>query len=351
MTDVPFEPRFKPMEWLGDRLRLLDQRALPNVETYIDYTRFEGVAASITDMVVRGAPAIGITAAFGVALAARQVHEGTTLSEGLEPAFTALAATRPTAVNLFWALDRMRKVVDAVAGQSRAEAIASLDAAALAIHHEDYAMCRAMGDHGAPLLPKGARVLTHCNAGALATGGYGTALGLLRSAFRDGRLASVYADETRPYLQGARLTAWELHKDGIPVTVITDNMAGHMMSRGHVDAVVVGTDRIAANGDVANKIGTFTLAVLCDAMNIPFIVVGPTSTVDMQTADGSGIPIEQRPDLEVTHVGDRRLVPIGVPVANPAFDVTPARLVTAIVTEKGIARPPYGPALAAMMNA
>ncbi len=321
---------FDTIRWEGDAVVLIDQRRLPVHETYLRCESWQTVASAITDMVVRGAPAIGITAAYGMALAARA---GTDLME----ARAGLAATRPTAVNLFWALDRVAECggdPDAVL------------ACAHAIAASDLEMCRAMGAHGAELLPHGARVLTHCNTGSLATGGYGTALGVIRSAWSTGRLKHVLADETRPFLQGSRLTAWELHRDGIPVKVITDGMAAHFMARGDVDAVVVGTDRVAANGDVANKIGTYGLAVLCEAHGLPFYVAGPTSTVDLDTATGAEIPIEQRDPREVTHVGDRRLVPEGVEVCNPAFDVTPAELVTAIITEAGVARAPYGPALA-----
>ncbi|MGK0357906.1 MAG: methylthioribose-1-phosphate isomerase [Bradymonadia bacterium] len=325
---------FSPIHWVDDRVVLIDQRALPSVETHVECATWEDVACAIRDMVVRGAPAIGITAAYGVVLAARAGVE-------MAPVFDGLAATRPTAVNLFWALARMRAHVDAGAS------IEALTREACAIHAQDRAMCEAMGAHGAALLPPHSRVLTHCNAGALATGGHGTALGVIRSAHAQGRIRLVLADETRPFLQGSRLTAWELAKDGVAVEVITDNMAGHFMQRGEVDAVIVGTDRIAANGDVANKIGTYTLAVLCAAHDIPFYVAGPTSTIDLSTPTGAEIPIEQRPSSEVTHVGGRQLVPTAVPVRNPAFDVTPARLVTAIITEYGVLRPPYRPGLQA----
>lgn len=324
---------FSPIEWRGDQVVLIDQRALPAVETYVECTTWQAVADAIRTMVVRGAPAIGITAAYGVVLAAQA-------GASMPAVFEGLAQTRPTAINLFWALDRMRAQVDAGAD------LAALTREACAIQAEDRAMCEAMGAHGAALLPDGARVLTHCNAGALATGGHGTALGVIRSAHAEGRVSQVFADETRPFLQGARLTAWELHRDGVPVTVITDNMAGHFMQQGQIDAVIVGTDRIAANGDVANKIGTYTLAVLCAFHEVPFYVAGPTSTIDLSTPTGAEIPIEQRPTTEVTHVGGRQLVPTGVPVANPAFDVTPARLVSAIITEHGVLRSPYPAGLA-----
>ena len=322
---------FDTIRWDGDALVLIDQRKLPGEETYLRCERWADVAAAITGMVVRGAPAIGITAAYGMVLAARAGAD-------LAVARAGLAATRPTAVNLFWALDRLA----ALATGDPARLLAEADAIAA----EDLAMCEAMGEHGAALFPEGARVLTHCNTGALATGGHGTALGVIRTAYARGRVSLVYADETRPFLQGSRLTAWELHRDAIPTRVITDSMAAHFMARGDIDAVIVGTDRVAANGDVANKIGTYGLAVLCRAHDIPFYVAGPTSTVDLDTATGAEIPIEQRDPREVTHVGELRLVPEGVEVFNPAFDVTPARLVTAIITEAGVARAPYGPALA-----
>ncbi len=322
----------RPIRWVDGALHLIDQRALPTDERYLDYDDWREVAVAIREMVVRGAPAIGITAAYGLALAARA-------GEDLEEARAGLAATRPTAVNLFWALDRMATLFEA--GPER------LLEEAHAIAAEDLAMCHAMGAHGAALLPAGVRLLTHCNAGALATGGHGTALGVIRTAHAQGKVAMVYADETRPFLQGARLTAWELHHEGIPARVITDNMAGYFMARGDIDAVVVGTDRVAANGDVANKIGTYGLAVLCKHHGLPFYVAGPTSTVDLATPTGADIPIEQRPAREVTHVGERRLVPEGMEVENPAFDVTPHELVTAIITEKGVARAPYADSLRA----
>lgn len=325
-------------------LLLLDQRALPVEETHLVYTDWRAVAEAIQTMVVRGAPAIGIVAAYAVVLAARA--DGPR-PEALQTALTALAATRPTAVNLFWALRRMTARLVALADIPAPAALDALEAEAIAIHDEDRAMCAAMGHHGAALLPDAARVLTHCNTGALATGGDGTALAVIRRAWRDGRLARVYADETRPFLQGARLTAWELHRDGIPTHVITDAMPAWLMARGDIDAVIVGTDRIAANGDIANKIGTYGLAVLAAAHHLPFYVVGPTSTLDLATPDGAAIHIERRPDREVTHIGPTRVVPEGVAVENPAFDVTPAHFVTAIITEHGVIRPPYPEALAA----
>lgn len=338
---------FETIAWTGDAVVLLDQRRLPVEETYLRCPDWPAVAEAITSMVVRGAPAIGITAAYGVVLAARAAAaDGQHPRDALTEAFAGLADTRPTAVNLFWALDRMRRGLAALP-LDLPSAVRALEAEAQAIHAEDRAMCAAMGAHGATLLPAGARVLTHCNTGALATGGEGTALAMIREGWRQGRVSQVWVDETRPFLQGSRLTAWELHRDGVPLRVITDNMAAWFMARGEVDAVIVGTDRITANGDVANKIGTYGLAVLSQAHDIPFYVVGPTSTIDLDTPRGDQIRIEQRPAREVTHVGPTRLVPDGARVANPAFDITPARLVTAIVTESGVIRAPYGPGLAA----
>ena len=320
-----------------DRVIVLDQRLLPTEERYFTYDSVEGVADSIRDMVVRGAPAIGITAAYGLALAARS--KGDFVAE-IRRAGDLLGSTRPTAVNLFWAIDRMTRLALEIAAQSHAERAQRMSDEALAIHREDVAACKRMGVLGAKYLPDEGTVLTHCNAGALATGGYGTALGVIRAAIAAGKKLRVLADETRPYLQGARLTAWELHEDRIPVEVITDNMAAHFFQRGEIQAVVVGSDRIAANGDVANKIGTYGVACLARLHERPFVVAAPWSTVDMKTADGSLIPIEQRAAIEVTHVGGRQLVPTGVGVRHPGFDVTPARLVTAIVTERGVADPP-----------
>jgi methylthioribose-1-phosphate isomerase len=323
---------------------MIDQRRLPAEESYLRCRDHHEVAAAIRDMAIRGAPAIGVAAALGIALAARQAR-GELTPSALEAVCDELATTRPTAVNLFWAIARMRErhARARAAGDDIARALLE---EALAIQAEDLAACRRMGDLGATLLPEQARVLTHCNAGALATAGYGTALGVIRSAAREGKVRLVYADETRPYLQGARLTAWELMQEGIPTTLIADNTAGHLMARGEVDAVVVGADRIAANGDVANKIGTYTVAVLARENGVPFYVAAPTSSFDLAMATGEGIPIEERPGQEVTHHGGRLLAPEGVSVRNPAFDVTPHRYVTAIVCERGIARPPYTESLA-----
>jgi len=308
------------VRWKGDRLELLDQRRLPEETVYVTCRTAAETADAIRDMVVRGAPAIGCAAAFGIALDAKR---GANLSDAEQK----LAASRPTAVNLFWALDRMRGTADP-------------EAEALAIYSEDIAACRTMGENGAALIPDGARIMTHCNAGALATAGHGTALGVIRSARDQGKKISVIANETRPYLQGARLTAWEMVQEKIPVTLISDNMAGHLMSRGEVDLVIVGADRIAANGDAANKIGTYTLAVLAQRHGLPFYVAAPLSTFDPAIPDGSHIPIEERPADEVTGYRNLRWAPHGVQVRNPAFDVTPADLISAIITEQGVIERP-----------
>ncbi len=334
---------FKTVEYVDGTVRLLDQRRLPSDEVYVNLTHVEGVAEAIRGMVVRGAPAIGITAAFGVALAARRLREGgrDNVEKEVERACALLGATRPTAVNLFWALDRMREVVSRNPDLARADLVSALEAEAARILEEDIAANRAMGGHGQELIPDVASVLTHCNAGALATGGFGTALGVIRAARECGKRVRVYADETRPFLQGARLTAWELAKEGIPVVLITDSMAGSLMRKGEIHVVVVGADRIAANGDVANKIGTYPLAVLSQAHAVPFYVAAPLSTIDLTIPTGDDIPIEMRDPAEVIHCGGSRVAPEGVEVLNPAFDVTPHTLVAAIITERGIARPPY----------
>jgi methylthioribose-1-phosphate isomerase len=335
------------VEYEDEAVVMLDQRLLPDEETYLVCRDHHQVAAAIRDMAIRGAPAIGVAAALGIALAVRN-HQGPMTQGELDAVCDELAATRPTAVNLFWAIARMRaRFARETGGASLRDALLE---EARAILDEDLAACRRMGDLGADLIPPDARLLTHCNAGALATAGYGTALGVVRSAARQGKVRLVYADETRPFLQGARLTAWELMQDGIPTTLIADNMAGHLMSRGEIDAVVVGADRIAANGDVANKIGTYTVAVLARENGIPFYVAAPTSTFDLATPTGAGIPIEERAAQEVTHHGGRRLAPAGVSVRNPAFDVTPHRYVTAIVCERGVARPPYTESLARLAS-
>lgn len=332
-----------PLRWAGDRLLLLDQRRLPAEAVECVCTRWEEVAEAIRALVVRGAPAIGVAAAYGVLLAARQssARSGPDLVADLEVALKGLAATRPTAVNLFWALERMRRVALEVAHRAPAEICARLLAEAEAIQAEDVAANRALGAHGAALVPPGARILTHCNAGALATAGYGTALGIIRAAHAQGRVALVWVSETRPVLQGARLTAWECAREGIPHRVIADVAAGFLMARGEVDLVVTGADRIAANGDTANKIGTYALAVLARHHGLPFYVAAPWSTIDPTVASGRDIPIEERDPEEVRRMAGALVAPAASPVANPAFDVTPAGLITAIVTERGVHRPPY----------
>ena len=333
------------LRWREGALELLDQRLLPEREHVLRLTEVEEIADAIETLAVRGAPAIGCAAAFGVACAAlAPAPDLAAQRAAVTAAADRLARTRPTAVNLFWALARMRGELDAAAaapGATPASVARRALAAAQAILDEDVATCRAIGRAGLPLVPQGARIMTHCNAGGLATAGYGTALGVVRAAAEAGRGVSVLAGETRPFLQGARLTAWELAKDAIPVAVATDGMAGWLMRRGEVDLVVVGADRIARNGDVANKIGTYGLAVLARAHGIPFYVAAPRSTLDLATPDGAAIPIEERGREELAVLGGRRLVPDGVPVHHPAFDVTPAELVTAIVTEVGVARAPY----------
>jgi len=342
------------IEWKDDAVVMIDQRKLPTAEIYVTCKTAKDVAKAIKTMVIRGAPAIGVAAAMGIALGMRRSTATGTKQfvTEFQRVCDLMAATRPTAVNLFWAIDRMKKTFAEAAqrGLSVAELQVRLEDEARAIHDEDVQSCRTMGAHGASLVPESARILTHCNAGALATAGYGTALGVIRAAAEQGKRVAVLADETRPFLQGARLTAWELVKDGIDTTVITDNMAGAMMRLQQVDLVVVGADRIAANGDVANKIGTYGVAVLAKEHGIPFYVAAPISTVDLGTADGSLIPIEERSDREVTHVGTSRLTPEGARIRNPAFDVTPSRYVTAIITERGIARAPYDESLAEMVR-
>ncbi len=328
-----------PLEWTGTALRLLDQRLLPHREEWITLKGWQEVGKAIHDMVVRGAPAIGITAAFGMVLAAREYREswGDSLMARLKAAGEGLIAARPTAVNLAWAVNRMLR--RAAAGLQ--DPVAHLEDEAMAIWREDVEGNLAMGRHGAELIPEGSTILTHCNAGALATGGYGTALGVIRAAhgLKDG--ISVLADETRPWLQGARLTAWELLKDGIEVSILVEGAAGSLMRQGRIQAVVVGADRIAANGDVANKIGTYPLAVLAKEHCIPFYVAAPTSTVDLATPCGEAIPIEERRPEEVLAIGGQRVAAPGAAAVNPVFDVTPGHLVSAVITEKGVVRPPY----------
>jgi methylthioribose-1-phosphate isomerase len=342
----------KPILFQDGVCRMLDQRLLPTEEVWLDYTDYREVAEAIRSMVVRGAPAIGVAAAFGAAFGARDIEASDfdSFFAEFEKVCAVLAATRPTAVNLFWALDRMKTVARNNDTTPITELKKNLLAEACRIADEDIEINRRLGRHGAELLPDTALVLTHCNAGALATGGYGTALGVIRAAVEAGKNISVIADETRPWLQGARLTTWELMQDNIPVTLISDNMAGHLMSQGEIDCVIVGADRIAANGDTANKIGTYTVAVLAREHNIPFYVAAPTSTIDLAMEDGSGIPIEERDSSEVTHCGGHRIAPEGVAVRNPAFDVTPARFITAIITENGIAQADYTTQLAARVK-
>ncbi|HAK54836.1 MAG: S-methyl-5-thioribose-1-phosphate isomerase [Vicinamibacterales bacterium] len=337
------------IEWRDDAIVMVDQRKLPKVEKYVECRTGAEVARAMTTMVIRGAPAIGVAAAMGLAIGvARSKAKGTTqLATEFYKLCDLMAGTRPTAVNLFWAIDRMKRVfaADVRAGRAVEEVAASLKREAHVIHDEDVESCRALGAHGAGLVPDAARVLTHCNAGALATAGYGTALGVIRGAIEQGKRVAVFADETRPFLQGARLTAWELVRDGIDTTVITDSMAAPLMRDGQIDLVVVGADRIAANGDVANKIGTYGVAVLAQAHDLPFYVAAPTSTIDLATPDGTKIPIEERNAREVTHLGGSQLAPEGASVRNPAFDVTPHRYVSAIITERGVCRAPYAQSL------
>src|SRR5512139_610793 len=343
------------LRWKRGRLELLDQTLLPERVVYRPLTTAAAVAKAIRDMLVRGAPAIGVAAAFGMALAARGAARlaPAAFRRELGQAQRLLAASRPTAVNLFWALARMRRLADdaAAAGRTPREAAALLEAEAVRILEEDIAINRAMGRHGARLIDDGDVVLTHCNAGSLATAGYGTALGVIRAAWEAGKRISVLADETRPRCQGAKLTAWELSRDGIPVTVIADTAAGHYLRRGAVQKVVVGADRIAANGDVANKIGTYQVAVLAHANRVPFYVAAPVSTFDATLPSRDRIPIEERDQSEVTHPGGRRLTPAGVPALNPAFDVTPARYVSGIITERGVLTAPYRRSIARLLAA
>jgi methylthioribose-1-phosphate isomerase len=339
----------RTIEWRNGTVVMIDQRLLPTQEVYRVYRHHRDVAQAIKDMVIRGAPAIGVAAAMGIALGMRSARARDAHAT-FERLCRTFAATRPTAVNLFWAIDRMRAVFASCRGRSIDAVRDRLVVEAIAIHDEDIAANRRMGAHGAALIPDTAAILTHCNAGALATAGYGTALGVIYAAQEAGKRVQVIACETRPFLQGARLTAWELKRERVPVTLITDNMAAHMMQRGRVDCVIVGADRVAANGDVANKIGTYGHAVIAARHGIPFYVAAPTSTVDLACPTGAEIPIEERAAREVTHVFDRQIAPSGVRVANPAFDVTPNELVTAIVTERGVARAPYERALARLVR-
>src|SRR5215831_5682167 len=343
----------KTLEWTHDGVRFIDQTRLPIEEVYVTCRTYQEVAVAIRDMIVRGAPAIGVAAAMGVALGILRssANDERELRREFEQIAKTIGETRPTAVNLFWAIERMREKFNSVAGQPPARVKDVLVNEAQQMYLEDIAANEAMGHHGATLMPSSGGVLTHCNAGALATCGYGTALGVIRAAIESGKKIHVFADETRPFLQGARLTAWELTKDGIQTTVIADNMAGAMMRQGKIKAAVVGADRIAANGDVANKIGTYTVAVLAKEHEIPFYVAAPWSTVDMNTPSGDQIPIEQRSPKEITHHGGKQMAPDGVRVENPAFDVTPHKYVTAIITERGIAKAPYAQTLQELSTA
>ena len=340
-------PMVETIEWTDAGVVMIDQTRLPLEEKYVTCRSYQEVAMAIRDMIIRGAPAIGVAAAMGVAIGVMQA-EPADLDRQVETICETLARTRPTAVNLFWAIDRMKRVYAGMRGQAIEAIRKRLIQEAQLVREEDVAICRAIGRNGAALVPDGRTILTHCNAGALATAGYGTALGVIRAAVEAGKKVDVYADETRPFLQGARLTVWELQQDRIPTTLITDNMAGHFMKAGRIGCVVVGADRIAANGDVANKVGTYSVAVLAKENGVPFFVAAPVSTLDLTLASGDEIPIEERAAAEVTHVFGHAVAPAGTTVANPAFDVTPARYVTAIITEKGVARAPYEESLRAI---
>jgi methylthioribose-1-phosphate isomerase len=336
------------IQWTDAGVVMIDQTRLPREQVFVTCTSYREVAEAIRSMVIRGAPAIGVAAAMGVALG---VQEGTDFEiADFETVCQTLAQTRPTAVNLFWAIDRMRRLFASLNGAPRHEVVQRMIAEAQQIRSEDIAICKAIGRNGEPLVPDGKTVLTHCNAGALATAGYGTALGVIRAASEAGKKIDVFADETRPFLQGSRLTAWELQQDGIATTIITDNMAGHFLRSGRIGCVVVGADRIAANGDVANKIGTYSVAVLAKENGVPFYVAAPVSTFDLTLASGDAIPIEQRSASEVTHVFGVAIAPENIAVQNPAFDITPARYVTAIICERGVARPPYEESLRNMVR-
>jgi len=336
------------IQWTSAGVIMIDQTRLPREECYVTCKTYVEVAEAIRNMVIRGAPAIGVAAAMGIALGVAQM-DGPELDSQFEKICDTLARTRPTAVNLFWAIDRMKRLYTASRQLPLPELRARLIVEAQQIRLEDIAINQAIGRNGAPLVPDGKTVLTHCNAGALATAGYGTALGVIRAAISEGKKIDVFADETRPFLQGSRLTVWELQHDGIPATLITDNMAGHFLKGGRIGCVVVGADRIAANGDVANKIGTYPLAVLAKENQVPFFVAAPISTLDLTLVSGDEIPIEQRAASEVTHVFGVAIAPEGTAVENPAFDVTPSRYVTAIITERGVARAPYEKSLKGLL--
>ena len=343
---------FRTIEWRDNKVVMIDQTRLPGEEVYNEYTDFKSVAEAIRGMIIRGAPAIGVAAAMGIALGAREIIADTHESffQQLANVCDVMARTRPTAVNLFWAIERMKRVAEAHREMDLNSIREILKAEAIRIEEEDLEICRSIGRNGAALIRDGATILTHCNAGGLATAGYGTALGVIRAAHEAGKNIQVFADETRPWLQGARLTSWELMKDGIPVTLISDNMAGFFMKKREIDCVVVGADRIAANGDTANKIGTYSVAVLAKENRIPFYVAAPISTLDLTLKNGDEIPIEERTSSEVTHVQGVSLAPEGVKVRNPAFDVTPAKYVTAIITEKGVVRGDFEAGLKALVG-
>jgi methylthioribose-1-phosphate isomerase len=329
----------RTIEWKNGRVRMIDQRLLPGEEIYREYSDYEEVAKAIEDMVIRGAPAIGVAAAMGIALGMQSVRSNP--DQHFQKICERMSKTRPTAVNLFWAIERMKRIYAQLHGLPLEEIQGQLILEAQKVLVEDIEANRKMGNFGNELIPEQASILTHCNAGALATGGFGTALGVIRAAVEHGKKIQVFADETRPFLQGARLTAWELHQDKIPVTLITDNMAGYFMQQKNVDLVIVGADRIAGNGDVANKIGTYSVAVLANANKIPFYVAAPLSTVDLSLNSGTQIPIEERTAKEVVEIHGKRTAPDGIEVRHPAFDVTPNELISAIITDKGIARAPY----------
>ncbi len=335
------------IEWTPEGVVMIDQTKLPRETAFVTCRNYGEVAAAIRGMIIRGAPAIGVAAAMGVALGVLHSNDPDT---EMPLICETLAKTRPTAVNLFWAIDRMKKVFASVKGRGLAEIRQRMVEEAALIREEDIAINHAIGEHGAPLVPDGKTVLTHCNAGALATAGFGTALGVIRAAVQAGKKIDVFADETRPFLQGARLTAWELQRDGIETTLITDNMAGHFLKSGRIGCVVVGADRIAANGDVANKVGTYSVAVLAKENNVPFYVAAPISTLDLTLASGELIPIEERAAKEVTELQGVGIAPDGIRVANPAFDVTPARYVAGIITERGVARAPYEESLRGLLE-
>ena len=344
-SSAPVKNSVETIEWTPEGVVMIDQTRLPRETVYVTCRSYVEVADAIRTMIIRGAPAIGVAAAMGVAIGALRARD---LEAEMPVICETLAKTRPTAVNLFWAIDRMRRLYESLRGETLDVIRARLMQEAQQIKLEDIAINQAIGANGAPLVPDGKTVLTHCNAGALATAGFGTALGVIRAAVQAGKKIDVFADETRPFLQGARLTAWELQQDGIATTLITDNMAGHFLKSGRIGCVIVGADRIAANGDVANKIGTYGVAVLAKENNIPFYVAAPISTLDLTLVSGDQIPIEERAAAEVTHVQGVHVAPEGIHVANPAFDVTPNRYVTAIITERGVARSPYAESLRAL---